>query len=62
MNSKIAILASAFVVKVRRFRSSASGVEKKLSHIALSQASTTYPVEGRTPASLHRRPKATDVY
>ncbi len=30
--------------------------------IALSYASPTDPMDGRTPASLHLRPKATEVY
>jgi hypothetical protein len=35
---------------------------KKLSHIALSYASPTLPIDGRTPACLQRRPNAMDVY
>jgi hypothetical protein len=42
--------------------SSLSRVAKKLSHRALSYASPTLPIDGRTPASRHRLPKATDVY
>ena len=34
----------------------------KLSHIALSWASPTEPIEGRTPAASQRSPKARDVY
>ena len=34
---------------------------EELSHIALSQASPTEPVDARTPASLERAPKATDT-
>jgi IS30 family transposase len=37
-------------------------VEKKLSAMALSYASPTDPIEGRTPTSLQRLPKAIDVY
>ena len=35
---------------------------KKLSHIALSKQSPTEPIEGRTPASRQRWPKASEVY
>jgi hypothetical protein len=35
---------------------------KKLSHSALSYASPTDPIEGRTPASRQRSPKAIEVY
>ena len=37
------------------------GGEEALATLALSWASPTEPIEGRTPASLQRRPKATDV-
>jgi hypothetical protein len=33
-----------------------------LSHMALSYASPTEPIDGRTPASLQRLPNASDVY
>src|SRR5579863_8458826 len=49
-------------LKRRRSRSSHSSVAKKLSHIALSNQSPTEPIEGRTPASRQRRPKASEVY
>src|SRR5690606_27847300 len=62
MNSKTAMRASAVVLSRRRSKSWHSSVAKKLSHMALSSASPTVPVEGRTPASRHRRPKDTDVY
>ena len=42
--------------------SSHSSVAKKLSHIALSYASPTEPIDCTTPASRHRFPKASDVY
>jgi len=42
--------------------SSHSSVAKKLSHIALSYASPTEPMDGRTPISRHRCPNAIDVY
>ena len=42
--------------------SSHSSVPKKLSHIALSCASPTVPIDGRTPASLQRMPNAMGVY
>lgn len=54
--------ASSLVPNLRRLRGSHSRVAKKLPHIALSRASPAYPIEGLTPASLHRRPNATDVY
>ena len=62
MNSKMAIRASALVWSFLRSSNSHSSVAKKLSHIALSYASPTDPMDGRTPASLHRNPKATEVY
>ncbi len=34
----------------------------KLSHMALSYASPTEPIEGRTPASRQRWPNSIDVY
>ncbi len=46
----------------RRSSSSHSSVAKKLSHIALSKQSPTEPIEGRTPASRQRWPKASEVY
>ena len=42
--------------------SSPVSVAKKLSHIALSYASPTEPIDGLTPACLQRRPNAIDVY
>lgn len=44
----------------KRFRSSSS--HPKLSQMALSQTSPTEPVEGLTPASLQRLPKASEVH
>lgn len=44
----------------KRFRSSSS--HPKRSHMALSQMSPTEPVEGLTPASLQRLPKASEVH
>lgn len=35
---------------------------KTLSHITLSYASPTEPMDGRAPASLQHKPKAIDVY
>src|SRR3954463_11824750 len=54
MNAKIALLASACVLNRERSSSSHSSVAKKLSHMALSYASPTEPIEGRTPASRQR--------
>jgi hypothetical protein len=62
MNSKTARRASACVLNRQRSSSSHSRVAKKLSHIALSYASPTEPIEGRTPASRQRRPNSIDVY
>ena len=62
MNSKMAMRASTWVLKRRRSSSSHSSVAKKLSHIALSKQSPTEPIEGRTPASRQRWPKASEVY
>jgi hypothetical protein len=53
--------ASLWVLKQRRSSSSHSSVAKKLSHIALSKQSPTEPIEGRTPASRQRWPKASEV-
>src|SRR5229473_4703463 len=61
MNSKTAMRASLWVLKRRRSSSSDSRVAKKLSHIALSKQSPTEPIEGRTPASRQRWPKAIEV-
>jgi hypothetical protein len=61
MSSKTAILASACVLNFRRSSSAHSSVAKKDSASALSQASPTLPIDGFTPASRHRRPKATEV-
>lgn len=61
--------ASARERKRRRARSSHSEVAKKLSHRALSWASPTKPMEGRTPSmtvrghrALRRLPRASEVY
>jgi hypothetical protein len=62
MNANAAIRASACERKLRRSSNSHSMVAKNASAIALSCASPTEPVEARTPASLHRKPKATDVH
>jgi hypothetical protein len=62
MKLKQAMRASACEEKRRRASSSHSSVEKKLSAMALSSASPTDPVEGRTPASRQRFPKAMAVY
>ena len=35
---------------------------KKLSHMALSYASPTEPIEGRTPASRQRWPNSIELY
>ena len=45
-----------------RSSSSHSSVAKKLSHIALSYASPTLPIDGRTPISRQRCPKVIAVY
>src|SRR6267154_2220488 len=62
MKRKTAIRASACEANRRRAGSSHSSVAKKLSHMALSYASPTDPIDGRTPASLQRLPNASDVY
>src|SRR6267143_1736778 len=62
MKLKQAIFASACDAKRRRSSNSHSRVAKKLSHIALSSASPTDPIDGRTPASLQRLPNASEVY
>src|SRR3954467_2810530 len=62
MKLKQAMRASTCEAKRRRSSSSHSRVAKKLSHRALSYASPTEPIEGRTPASLQRLPKANEVY
>lgn len=59
---KQAILASACERKRRRASNSHSRVGKKLSAMALSSVSPTDPIEGRTPVSLPRLLKASDVY
>jgi hypothetical protein len=53
----VGVCAEAMAVKQL-----ALGVAKKLSHIALSYASPTLPIDGRTHASRHRVPKAMAVY
>src|SRR4051812_17435008 len=62
MKLKQAMRASTCEAKRRRSSSSHSRVAKKLSHRALSYASPTEPIEGRTPASLQRLPNASEVY
>src|SRR5919112_2370409 len=62
MKLKQAMRASIWEAKRRRSSNSHSKVAKKLSHRALSYASPTEPIEGRTPASLQRLPKASEVY
>src|SRR6516164_6603481 len=62
MKANTALLASVCVLKRQRSSSSHSRVAKKLSHIALSYASPTEPIEGRTPASRQRWPNAIEVY
>jgi hypothetical protein len=62
MKLKHAMRASTWEAKLRRSSNSHSSVAKKLSHIALSYASPTEPIDGRTPASLQRLPNASDVY
>src|SRR4051794_30880185 len=62
MKLKRAIRASTCEAKRHLSSRSHSRVAKKLSHRALSQASPTEPLEGRTPASLQRLPKASEVY
>ena len=61
MNEHIAMRASAFALSLRRLSRSHSRVAKKLSPLAVSEATPTGPRDGLTPASLHLRPKATDV-
>src|SRR5580700_12127802 len=53
---------SACVLNRQRASSSHSSVAKKLSHMALSYASPTEPIEGRTPASRQCWPNAIEVY
>ena len=62
MKSKTARRAWTWVAKRCRSSSSHSRVAKKLSQRALSEASPTEPMDGRTPAASQRRPKAQDVY
>ena len=62
MKLKSAMRASACEPKRRRSSNSHSSVAKKLSHKALSYASPTEPIEGRTPASRQRAPKPSEVY
>ena len=57
MNTNVALLRAS-----SRSRSSHSRVAKKLSHMALSYASPTEPIEGRTPASRQRWPNSIEVY
>ena len=46
---------------IRRMRWHSS-MAKKLSAIALSKQSSADPVKGSTPISLHRLPKASELY
>jgi len=62
MYSKTSRRACARLRNVRRSSSSHSSVAKKLSQSALSKQSPTDPIDGRTPASSHRLPKAIEVY
>ncbi len=62
MKWSTATRASAWERKRRRSSSSHSWVAKNASAMALSYASPTRPVDGRTPALRHRIPKATEVY
>jgi IS30 family transposase len=62
MNWKTAFRASACVLNRQRASISHSSVAKKLSHMALSYASPTEPIEGRTPALRQRWPNAIEVY
>src|SRR5215472_5591424 len=62
MKANVALRASACVWNRQRARSSHSSVAKKLSHMALSYASPTEPIEGRTPASRQRWPNSIEVY
>jgi hypothetical protein len=62
MNANVALRASACVLNRQRASSSHSSLAKKLSHMALSYASPTEPIEGRTPASRQRWPNSIDVY
>ena len=62
MKVNTALLASICVVNRQRSSSSHSSVAKKLSHMALSYASPTEPIEGRTPASRQRWPNSIEVY
>src|SRR3954466_7416379 len=62
MKLNTALLASICVLNRQRSSSSHSRVAKKLSHMALSYASPTEPIEGRTPASRQRRPNSNEVY
>src|SRR3954468_12211729 len=58
----MAMRASACEAKPRRASNSASRMAKKLSAMGLSWASPTEPMDGRTPASAQRLPKAREVY
>jgi hypothetical protein len=62
MKANVALRASACVLNRQRARSSHSSVAKKLSHMALSYASPTEPIEGRTPASRQRWPNSIELY
>ena len=62
MKSNTALRASAGALNRLRASSSHSSVAKKLSHMALSYASPTDPIEGRTPASRQRWPNPIEVY
>src|SRR5437764_779764 len=62
MKANVALRASACVLNRQRASNSHSSVAKKLSHMALSYASPTEPIEGRTPASRQRWPNSIELY
>ena len=59
---KMSMRASAKDFQLRLSMSSHSRLAKKLSAMALSYASPTLPIDGRTPISLQRLPKSRLVY
>src|SRR5260370_6953273 len=62
MEGKRGMRAGGWEAKRRHASNSHSSVAKKLSHMALSYASPTDPIDGRTPASRQRPPNANEVY
>jgi hypothetical protein len=58
-NAEAGLLRS---LEAMTFQQLAFRVAKKLSHRALSKQSPTDPIEGRTPTSRQRWPKAMEVY